>query len=271
MSPEVKPTSKGTALVTGASSGIGEEFARQLAGQGYDLLVVARREELLKSLAQELQAQYGVKADVMAIDLSKSEGIQQVEAAIKGCPSLQVLVNNAGFGVIGNFWEVESKVHLDMISVHVLGTVAFCRAALPGMVAHHQGVIINVSSISAFTPLGGNATYNAVKAYLVTFTQTLANELKGTGVCVQALCAGFTHTGLHSTPVFLTGRKLSGIPKFMWMDPPEVVRLSLNALKHKHVVFVPGFKNQLLVLAIRMGIIRLMRGFIGWWYRKHDR
>jgi uncharacterized protein len=271
MSPESKLTGKGTAIVTGASSGIGEEFARQLASQGYDLLLIARREERLRILTRELQAQYGVKVDVMAVDLSLPEGIQQVVTAINGCPSLQVLVNNAGFGVIGNFWEIETDRHLDMISVHVLATVVLCRAALTGMIARHQGDIINVSSVAAFMPLGGNVTYNATKAYLVTFTQTLALELREACTCVhvQALCPGFTHTGFHSTPVFQEGDPLTSVPEFMWMAAADVVSQSLKALKHKRVIFIPGFKNRLVVLASRMGIIGMMRGLIRWWYRKH--
>ena len=271
MSPDVRSASKGTAIVTGASSGIGEEFARQLAGQGYDLLLISRREELLRSQAQELNLKYGVKVDVMVADLSLPQGIQQVESAIKACPSLQVLVNNAGFGVIGDFSEVEVSRHLDMISVHVLAPVALCRAAITGMIARHQGAIINVASVAAFTPLGGSVSYNATKAYLVTFSQSLAFELQGTGVRVQALCPGFTHTGFHSTPEFLKGGGLNGVPGFMWMAAPDVVRLSLNALKHNRVIFVPGFKNQLVVFASRIGIISMMRGFIEWWYAKHKK
>ena len=268
MDQEKQTVSKGTAFVTGASSGIGEEFARQLAAWGYDLVLVARREERLQSLAEELQAKYGVKAGILFADLTRPQGIRQVETAIKDCPSLQVLVNNAGFGLIGEFSQVETERHLEMISVHVLAPVAFCRAALPGMLAHRQGAIINVSSISAFMPLGGNVTYSATKAYLVTFTQTLAYELKGTGVRVQALCPGFTHTGFHSTPEFLQGGGLKGIPEFMWMAAPEVVRQSLQALGRRRVVFIPGFKNRLVVLASRLGIIGRLRGLIGRWYRR---
>ncbi len=252
----------GFALVTGASSGIGEVFARRLAARGYDLALVARREALLQALAEELKSQYRIRAIPLVADLSQPAGIESVEDWIKDCPDLAVLINDAGFGVVGSFANVNRDDHLGMIAVHVLATVRLCHAALPGMLARRKGAIVNVSSTSAFIPLGGNATYGATKAYLNAFTETLANELKGSGIKVQALCPGFTYTGFHDTPPFEGTNFRSHIPKFLWMDAGKVVDFSLNALERGKVIYIPGFKNQLIVLASRLGLVKLAGGLI---------
>lgn len=236
-------------LVTGASSGIGAAFTRSLASQGYDLVLVARRKERLRSLADEVQQKFNVNAHILSADLSDPADIEQVEKTIGEIGDLEILVNNAGFGVPGRFAEIPPERNIAMIQVHVLATVRLCRAALPGMIARGRGSIINISSIAAFAASPGNATYSATKAYLNVFSEALQDELKGTGVRVQALCPGLTHTEFHDHPGYEDYK--SRIPEFFWMRAEDVVRESLDALKKGRVICIPGFKNRLLVAMIR--------------------
>ncbi len=158
-----------------------------------------------------------------------------------------------------------------MLMVHDLATVRLTRAALPRIIARGHGGVINVSSTAAFLPLGGNVMYTSTKAFLNTFTQTVAFELKGSGVKVQALCPGFTHTGFHDTPEFKDDDIRARVPKFMWMQADEVVRQSLKALEEgRRVIFIPGFKNRLVALAGRLGMMSLLSGVVdGWFKRQH--
>ncbi len=240
-----------TALITGASGGIGAAFARRLASLGYNLILVARREQRLAALASQLQQSYPVSAEFLVADLSKTAGITRVERRIAELESLHVLINNAGFGAPGQFVE-EANLHkyLDMIHVHVIASTRLCRAALPQMIAQHNGRIINVSSLAAFMPVPGSATYSASKAYLNVFSGALQAELRGTGIKVQALCPGFTHTEFHDTPEY-QGYDRSEIPELLWMSAEEVAAQSLNALDRNQVIFVPGFKNRLLATVAR--------------------
>jgi short-subunit dehydrogenase len=239
-------TDRHTALISGASSGIGAAFARALAAKGYDLMLVARREERLAALAAELQERHAVAAEIVVADLARPTDVERVAQRIAGMETLEMLINNAGFGTTGRFFRVELTKHLDMIHVHVIASVRFCHAALPGMVARGGGAIINVASVTAFSPLVGNATYSATKRFLVTFSQALQIELAGTGVKVQALCPGFTYSGFHDTPEYERFKR-SSIPGFMWMSAEDVVAGSLKALQHNRVVYIPGLKNRLLV------------------------
>lgn len=230
---------RGRALITGASSGIGEEFARQLAAGGFDLTLVARREERLRALADELSAAHGIRADVLASDLSDDEGIARVARAVENASDLVLLVNNAGFGTRGNFAEVDLERHLAMIQVHVVATVTLSKAALPAMMERGGGAIINVSSIASFFPSGGGAMYTASKVFLNNFSEALAAEMEGTGVKVQALCPGFTYSEFHDTPDYDDFDRKQ-IPDALWMSAADVVEESLAALDGDRVIVVPG-------------------------------
>jgi short-subunit dehydrogenase len=245
------------ALITGASSGLGAVFARRLAAQGYDLVLVARREEQLAALAAELQHRHSISVEILAADLSRPADVERVESRIAAIEGLDVLVNNAGFGTTGRFAEVDLAKSLDMIQVHVTACMRLCRAALPGMVARRRGALINVASVAAFTPMPGNANYAATKAYLLTFSKALHAELMGTGVKVQALCPGFTYTGFHDTSEF-DGFKRSQIPAIMWMTAEDVVAASLKALKRNQAVCIPGLRYRLLVAVASGPIMPLM-------------
>jgi short-subunit dehydrogenase len=237
----------GTALVTGASSGIGEAYCRALASEGYDLVLVARRQVVLEALAEELRSRHGISAQVLPADLASDEGSTMVARRIEQISDLSMLVNNAGFAVEGFFVETDIERQLDVVRVHDLATVRLTRAALPGMIARGHGYIINLSSMGAFFPFPANVVYNASKAFLLSFTQSLAMELWRTGVRVQVLNPGFTHTAFHAT----MEADISSIPKNMWMSPKDVVQESLQALKkgkRGKIVVVPGGRNRRLAL-----------------------
>jgi len=240
-------TSNASALVTGASSGIGAEFARQLAAMGYQPILVARRENRLVSMAESLENQFAVRPQVLAEDLSTGEGIERVVSLIASIDNLEILVNNAGFGVGIPFSSCDIDLVQQMISVHVTAPVRFCRAALPGMISRGCGTLINVSSIAAFYPLARNATYAASKAYLVAFSRSLHQEFARTGIRVQALCPGFVVSEFHDTPVLRETFDRRKIPRWLWMKPGEVVGASLRALERKQVLVVPGAFYRLVV------------------------
>jgi short-subunit dehydrogenase len=239
-----------TALITGASSGIGAAFARQLAPIGYNLILVARREERLTAFAAELQRRYPIGTEVLVADLANAADIERIERRIAELESLDLLINNAGFGAPGQFVEADLTTQLNMIHVHVVASVRLTRAALPGMIARDHGAIINLSSIASLVPIPGSATYSASKAYLNVFSEALQAELIGTGVKIQALCPGFTHTGFHDTPEH-KGFHRSRIPEAMWMSAEDVVTESLSALDRRQVIFVPGLKNRLVATGAR--------------------
>ena len=245
------------ALITGASSGIGAVFARELAAREHDLLLVARRREPLQALADELQARHGISAEVLLADLADETGVARVEARVAEIGALGMLVNNAGFGASGKFVEADFDKLLDMIHVHVLVSVRLCRAALPGMIAQGSGGIINLASLAAFLPLAGSLTYSATKAYLLIFSRGLQAELEGTGVKVQALCPGFTVTGFHTPPGVVNIGSFR-VPRWMWMEADKVVAASLKALEWGRVVCVPGLKNRLLLALMRSPIPSLL-------------
>ena len=238
-----------TALITGASSGIGAAFARSLAAQGYHLILVARREAQLRSLADELHRKFNVRARVFPADLSDPTQVKRLETLIAETGDLEILINNAGFGVPGKFAEIQAERNVEMIQVHVVATVRLCRAALPGMIFRGRGAIINVSSVAAFMATPRNATYSATKAYLNVFSEGLQDEIKGTGVRVQALCPGLTHTEFHDRPGYEDYK--TKIPRLLWMSAEDVVRESLDALKKNRVICVPGFKNRVIVAILR--------------------
>lgn len=254
----------GRALITGASSGIGESFARQLALRGYDLTLVARREERLSALAEELTAQYGGDVRVVRADLADEADLTRVEALVSQQEPLALLINNAGFGTEGKFAFIPLDSQLDMLSVHLHATVRLTRAALPGMLAQGRGGIINVSSIASVLPLPGSVMYSATKSFLNIFSETLQIELDQQGIFVQALCPGYTHTGFHND---LDNRNSPRrfFPEFMWSQADEVVATSLKELGSGRVLVIPGLHNQAIVFFAQSRLFRpIVRQVIRW-------
>lgn len=246
---ESKTMPRGRALITGASSGIGEAYARKLAANGYDLALVARREERLNALAAELSIAHGIDARVIAADLGREEEIDRVAQAIAGMADLALLINNAGFGTRGSFVEVPLHRHIEMIRVHDIASVALSWAALPGMIERGGGGIINVSSVAAFFPSGGGSIYTATKVYLNNFSEALAAELDGSDIKVQALCPGFTYSEFHETPEY-QGFDREQIPSALWMSAESVVEESLAALAGNQVIVIPGRRYRGMVMAV---------------------
>jgi len=252
-------TSKRRAWVTGASTGIGASFARRLAQDGFDLALVARSRERLESLATELRRAHGISGDVVPADLSRAADLQRIEDLVADDDALELMVNNAGFGTAGRFAELDADREEEEIRVNVVALTRLTRAALPRLIARGGGGVINVSSMAAFQPAPLNATYAATKAFVNSFTEALHEELRGTGVHVQALCPGFTRTEFQDR----AGIDASGIPSFAWMMPEEVVDASLAGLARGDVVCVPGIANRLVAAttaAVPRAVVRRILG-----------
>jgi short-subunit dehydrogenase len=256
----VKATSgKRRAVVTGASSGIGLAFAEALAREGYDLVVVARSTARLETLAETLHEAHGVSVDVTPADLTKPAALHKVEEKVGADRHLDLLVNNAGFGTIGRFVRLDPDREEEEIRLNVVALVRLTRAALPGMVSRKRGGVINVSSLAAFNPGPVNATYAATKAFVNSFTEALHEELRDTGVRVQALCPGFTHTEFQER----AGVDKSRIPSAAWMSAEAVVEASLAGLRRGEVVCIPGMANRLAAGVTGLLPRRLVRRALG--------
>lgn len=233
----------GTALITGASAGLGAEFSRQLAKQGFKLILVARRKEKLEEFAGKLSKQYETQADVLVADLSNPNDNERVMEHIAQVKDLDVLINNAGFGLMKDFFETETQDHVDMFNVHCTAPVQFCHKALPGMKVRGRGAIINVSSIAALTKSPVSVMYSSTKEFINVFSQILQSNLEGTGIRIQSLCPGFTYTEFHDVEG-MKGFEREWFSKEWWMTAEEVVSMSLDAFKEDSVVFVPGAFNK---------------------------
>ena len=232
----------GSALITGSSSGIGAEFARQLAQQGFNLILVARRKEKLDALSKTLQEKYSNDVEVLVADLSNISDNKQVISRINEIENLDILINNAGFGILDNFLQIERMKHVEMINVHFTSPVMLCHATIPGMVRRKRGVIINTSSIFAINKDSSLIMYTTTKSAVAIFSELLKVKVKGTGIFVQALCPGFTYTEFHDTDA-MSGFQRSLYKAEQWMKAEEVVSLSLDAVKSKSVIFIPGEIN----------------------------
>jgi short-subunit dehydrogenase len=234
-------SSRPMALVTGASSGIGQSFARLLAGDGHDLVLVARDTSRLDALAKELDGQHGTRSEVLAGDLTVPEFSATVEARLRAEPAIDVLVNNAGFGTFGRFHELPVDEEEREIRLNVVAVVRLTHAAAATMAERGRGGILNVSSVAASQPVPGNATYAATKAFVTSFSEALHEELKPKGVRVTVLMPGFTRTEFQQRAGF-TGE--SRVPGFAWQTPDEVAQAGLDALKKGRATVVPGALNK---------------------------
>lgn len=247
--------SEGRALVTGASSGIGKAFARALHARGDKLVLVARRRERLAELAKELGGED--VAVVLPVDLSAPDGPERVAAEVQSRGfTVDMLVNNAGMGHTAPFCREDRGRALAMVDLNVRAVVALTHAFLPGMVERKRGAVINVASNAAFQPLPFFAVYAATKAFVLSFTEALATELKGSGVRVQALCPGITATeflDVAGTHDGLLVKKMPGL------TPQEVVAVSLLALESGKLRVVVGWANRLVAAAVRLSPRGLVR------------
>lgn len=244
MSGPVPPTVP--ALVTGASSGIGEEFARQLAERGHDLTLVARRIDRLEALARSLRDDHHVTVTVLAADLRTAAGREPVAALLRATPPW-LLVNNAGFGTRGRFVDLDPAREHDEVQVNVVALHELTAAVVRGNVETGAGAVVNVASTAGYQAIPHMATYAATKAFVLHFTEALAQELHGTGVRALALCPGSTRTEFED---------VAGVSdyfsKSLPMSAAAVVRSALRALDRGHAISVPGAHNQVLALSSRL-------------------
>ena len=231
-----------TALVTGASAGIGRAFAQGLARRGLDVVLVARDKARLESLAAELEA-CGVRAEVLAADLGQPSELQRVEERLRSAPTIDLLVNNAGLGSTGSFLDLPIAAAEMQVRVNALAPTRLAHAALLGMRERRSGGVIQISSLATFTPSLHNAVYSATKAYLSTFSLTVAEDLRRAGVTVLCVYPGFTHSEFAQRASF----DVSDVPRFLWQSAEAVVEESLRAYEAGRSFVVPGAHNKLAV------------------------
>lgn len=250
--------SRPVALVTGASSGLGAEFATEFARRGYDVVVTARREERLAALAEKLRADVDVA--VIAADLGTSDGCQSLltELDDRGL-AVDVLVNNAGAAHTGLFSEMEPGKALDIVDLNVRALVQLTEGLLPGMRERGRGHILNVASVVGFQAVPGMTAYSASKAFVLSFSEGLAEELVGSGVRVTALCPGLTKTEM------VADLDVAQVPELLMADAGQVARDGVSAMKRGEVVHVPGIANQALVTWLGLqprSIVRMLSGAV---------
>ncbi len=243
-------TTQRTALVTGASAGIGAAFARHLASQGYALLLVARRTDRLKELADELAAQHGVRCDVFAADLNDPAAPAEIMAyAKKQGIHVDVLINNAGLSGKSAFADTPWPTLAAEIQLMVTALTELCHRVLPGMRERGWGRIVNLSSLAAFSPPGASLLYTGIKSYVLSMSQSLDMELKPQGIHVTALCPGFTRSEFHDT--MGTRDSANKLPEMLWQEAEEVVREGWDAVMKGKPVCVPGTINKIMASTMR--------------------
>ncbi|MEU5435258.1 SDR family oxidoreductase [Streptomyces sp. NPDC020719] len=242
-----------TALITGATAGIGAAFARRLATDGHDLVLVARDGKRLRDQATELHDRHGVEAEVLVADLSTEDGITAVEARLaERRKPIDLLVNNAGFGNKGRYLDVPMADELKMLKVHIEAVLRLTSAATEGMRERGRGGVVNVASVAAFVPRG---TYGASKAWVVQFTQGAARDLAGSGVRLMALCPGFVRTEFHQR----AGMGTDNIPNWLWLDADKLVSAALSDLARGKSLSIPDPRYKAM-----MGVVKLApRGLLG--------
>jgi short-subunit dehydrogenase len=240
------------ALITGPTSGLGAGFARRFARDGYDLVLVARDVERLERLAAELRDQAGADVEVLPADLALAA--DRAKVADRLSHGVRVLVNNAGFTTSGEFWTVDLATLQSQLDVNVTAVMQLTHAALPPMLDAGAGTVINVASVAGLLS-GRGSTYSASKAWVISFTEGLANGMGGTGVGMHALCPGFVRTEFHQR----AGIDMASTPSFLWLQVPDVVDECLADVAKGKVVIIPGLQYKALATAARLAPRNLVR------------
>ena len=252
------PARRKTALITGASSGIGAAFAEVFASEGFDLVVTARRESRLHDIADRLHRQYGAHVVVIVADLTRADAAARLFGTIheRGV-TVDALVNSAGFGAPGGYMSAPLTGHQDMLKVMVAAMSELTYLSLQGMLDRGYGRIVNVASTAGLAPTGAGTMYGAAKAFVVTFSVSLGREVSRRGVYVTAVCPGLTRTEFHERPeLFAT---VKNMPHWMWMDPLDVARRGFRASMSGTSVCVTGGVNRLMVALLRYAPLTLLR------------
>jgi uncharacterized protein len=251
-----------TALVTGASAGIGLAFAHDLASRGHHVVLTARRQERLTALAAALTTRYGVQAHVMVEDLADPAAGERLVAALATRNlTVDLLVNNAGYGIPGGYATTTWQQQRELLQVMVVAVSELTHRLLPGMMARGWGRIINVASLAGLLPgVAGHTLYAASKAYVITFSESLAHETAAHGINVTASCPGFTFSEFHD--VTGTRERVKKLPRFMWLDAERVARESVDAVMRGQAVYVPGPVNRSLASAARLLPRRVVTAFM---------
>lgn len=240
------PSGTGTCLVTGASAGIGADLSRELAKRGHGLTLVARREDALKRLADELSTEHHVRTEVIRADLTDPAARAELKQTIseRGL-QVDVLVNNAGLSTTGPVYRADRDREIAMIRTDVEAVADLCTIFLPEMVERRRGAVLNVASTAAFQPLPGQAGYGASKAFVLSYSQALRGELRGTGVSVTALCPGPVHTEFEETAGFTAEEVEGSVPSIMWLSSGAVARSAIEGLERGRAVVIPGLTNRI--------------------------
>jgi uncharacterized protein len=260
-----------TALITGASAGIGAALARVFAAHGFDLVLTARRADRLEALAREISDAHGRKVRVIAADLADPEAPRRiVDEVSRAGITIDALVNNAGYGLPGRMLHSTWEQHRDFIQVMVTAVAELAYRLAPGMAERRRGWIINVASVAGLVPgSAGHTLYGAVKSLVIKFSQSLALELAPSGVNVTALCPGFTYSEFHD--VNGMRQQVSQLPKFMWMDAETVAQRGYDAVMRGEMVYVPGAYNKTLVTLVRYAPDWLVNGVLKKFAKKFRR
>jgi hypothetical protein len=239
------PKENTTAVVTGSSSGIGSEIARELARRGHGVTLVARREDRLKALADELAQAHQVRTEVIAADLTDADSRAELPAAVESRGlTVDILVNNAGFTTMGPVYRADRAQELAMVRTDVEAVVDLCTLFVPGMATRHRGAVLNTASTAAFQPLPGQAGYGASKAFVLSYGRALGAELRGTGVSVTTLCPGPVETGFAESAGISDDEAAESLPKFMWVPAADVAKAAIEGLAAGRPVVIPGAANR---------------------------
>jgi uncharacterized protein len=240
------PHPERTCLITGASSGIGAEVARLLAGRGHGVTLVARSKAKLQALAGDLASVHGIRAEVIVADLTDEESRATIATELDSRSlAVNVLVNNAGLTTVGPVFRSDPARELAMVRTDVEAVVHLCSLLLPGMVERRSGVVLNVASTAAFQPLPGQAGYGASKAFVLSYSHALRGELRSTGVTVSVLCPGPVETGFAEAAGLTDAEAANSLPKMMWVPVGDVAKAAVAGMDADKAVIIPGVPNRI--------------------------
>jgi short-subunit dehydrogenase len=234
---------KRSVLITGASSGLGADYARELAKRGFKIILVARRKDKLTDIADEIKRKFNVETEIIVADLANEDDRKKVVDRIDSGKDVEVLINNAGFGIRGRFFHNPIEKYQELMLVHNTAPVEFTHAAITYMIENKRGVVINMSSLASIIKSPRSGVYCGSKTFLNKFSEILQDEVKEFGIKLQSLCPGMTISEFHSVRDYV-GWDRSRVPKRLWMTSKEVVAISLKSLQKSEVTIIPGRRNK---------------------------